>query len=778
MSHSPNVGRAVILGLLGIAAIAAVAAYVGNRHRRLPPQEGAADRQRDIREAFVNPPPQGEDPEQFQTFLGQLGKDLRRGDAAALGEAFDFERMYDECDREGVLSRLGGRQKAMVPGLRAGVLTQFGRPEANLLQWDRTEVKRVRWLVPAREAVVVARHTEDEDPTLWIKMRWWLRWDGARWKVYDLEDLQAGMRMSLAVGSIAVEMGARKPGMAEIGAMRRAIEGVKEALPAIAAGEFEKAETALQRIGPISLPQVLQAYRQLLWGMVHLGKNEMAKGLEDIDRAEQLNPDMPIVYYLRAKAYSALEQHEQAIEQTRKYIDALGPDGEAYLTMGQAYEALDRHADAADCFRKALDDTPELEEALTGLRPKLDVRDTAELGERLRKMRDPAAHFDRLFHDALSHGDLVAAVALCDGLAQVQPDSVAVTSARVRLHVRVGRIDEAAALFRASLTKVTDPKDRDRVRLDYFYAMAGEGHGLDAYRAVPNTDAAAAFRTLADNLLDFDLDPDERPAGREPEEELRGLIDAHRQRQPADPWLHFYTGQLHMQAKDYDAAEKEFAAGMAKPLDEESQNRFRWTRVWARFQAGRGLSAYGEIGPSDKTFRQLAGLFNNPEHVDHLNELIEAHRKTTPIDRTLPIWEGQAHWLRKEYERAVAQYRRDAPPPNEKDDEERFEEGLPWDWEQNLVRSLIRLKRFDEARHELERPTLKHYTILRAAVAAAAGDVTGTDQELAGIAKERFLSPASLYADPDLGPALRSDKFAPLRQKYPEPKKDEPVEKL
>jgi predicted Zn-dependent protease len=778
MSHSPNAGRAVILGLFGIAAIGVLAAYLGNRHRRLPPQEGAAERQRDIRDAFVNPPPQGENPEQFLTFLGQFGNDLKKADGTSIAESLDFERMYDECDRTGVLSRHRLHRGQFVSLFRTALLNQFARPELNM-HWDRTEVRRVRWLIPGREAVVVARHREDEGETVWIKMRWWLRWDGSRWKVYDSEDLQAGMRISVMLGSLLNELAARDLDAAGLAAIKQATEAIKEAQAALAGGQVDQAEQALQRVGAFRLPAALEAYHHFAWGVVHIGRGDRAaEGLKELDAAERLNPDMPIVHLVRAQAYAALQQPEHTVEHARKYIDALGPDGNAYLLIGQAHEALDRHAEAADSFRRALDDTPEMEEAFIALRSKLDVRDAAELGERLRKMRDPAAHFDRLFNNALWAGDCVAAEALCEGLAQVHPDSVAVTSARVRLKVRAGRTDEATDLFRASLTKVSDQQDRDRVRLDYLYAMASEGHGLDAYRAVPNTDAGAAFRALADNMLDFDLDRDERPGGREPDKELRGLIDAHRQRLPGDPWLHFYTAQLHMQAKDYDAAEKELAAGMAKPLDEESRDRFRSVRVWARFQAGRGLSAYGDIGPNDKTFRQLAGLLNSPERADDLQKLIEAHRKVTPNDRRLPAWEGQVHWLHNEYERAVVQYRRYTPPPKVKDDEESFDHGVPWDWEQNLVRSLIRLKRFDEARRELDRPALKHHTVLRAAVAAAAGDVAATDRELAGFAKEPYFSPASLYADPDLGPALRSDKSAPLRQKYPEPKKDEPVEKI
>jgi hypothetical protein len=57
---------------------------------------------------------------------------------------------------------------------------------------------------------------------------------------------------------------------------------------------------------------------------------------------------------------------------------------------------------------------------------------------------------------------------------------------------------------------------------------------------------------------------------------------------------------------------------------------------------------------------------------------------------------------------------------------------------------------------------------VRRADAAAAGDVARTGQALDALVQQHDVA-ANFYADPDLGPALRSAPFAPLRQKYPEP---------
>lgn len=85
----------------------------------------------------------------------------------------------------------------------------------------------------------------------------------------------------------------------------------------------------------------------------------------------------------------------------------------------------------------------------------------------------------------------------------------------------------------------------------------------------------------------------------------------------------------------------------------------------------------------------------------------------------------------------------------------------------HLVRSLVRLGRFDEARKEAE-----HFDpeqpLLCALAHAAAGDVDKTAAALERCDRQGR-SAADYYADPDFGPLLRSASFRQLAQKYPSP---------
>src|SRR5205823_6228323 len=136
------------------------------------------------------------------------------------------------------------------------------------------------------------------------------------------------------------------------------------------------------------------------------------------------------------------------------------------------------------------------------------------------------------------------------------------------------------------------------------------------------------------------------------------------------------------------------------------------------------------------------------------------HRKADPRDPDLPLWEAEVYWLREDYASAVEVLTRQRETVLEGEANRRK-------FEDRLIRSQIRLGRFDEAVRGADAGG-KVSPLLRAAALAAAGDVTRTGQALDGLVRQHY-GPAAFYADPDLGPALRTAPFAPLRQKYPEP---------
>ena len=180
---------------------------------------------------------------------------------------------------------------------------------------------------------------------------------------------------------------------------------------------------------------------------------------------------------------------------------------------------------------------------------------------------------------------------------------------------------------------------------------------------------------------------------------LNAVIEAHRAKSPRDPRLFYYSGQAHMLAKDYRAADKDFAAGLEQSTNRTSAARLLNNRLRARCLMGEALKAYRESEDKALTYRLLGPLLIEQKQTDDLAALVKAYRGVAPKEPTLGLWEAESHWLADDYHGAVAVLGRErdailADPDNA---------AL---YEDRLVRSLVRLKKFDAAEKAAKhRPT-------------------------------------------------------------------------
>ncbi len=184
-----------------------------------------------------------------------------------------------------------------------------------------------------------------------------------------------------------------------------------------------------------------------------------------------------------------------------------------------------------------------------------------------------------------------------------------------------------------------------------------------------------------------------------------------------------------------------------------------------------GLSAYGEIGPRKATFDQLAYSFSLEKNGRDLEALVQAHRQAEPEDKDLIFWETEVLWLRGEYEAVLKQL----AEHKELFATDTVERRHGINWEDRRIRGLVRLKRLDEALAAAEAIEVRRDPIHLLIVHAARGDLLKTAEELElYVGGDGFIH-GYVLADPDLGPALKSDRFRELRDRYPEPEPEEPA---
>src|SRR5262249_29219799 len=151
-------------------------------------------------------------------------------------------------------------------------------------------------------------------------------------------------------------------------------------------------------------------------------------------------------------------------------------------------------------------------------------------------------------------------------------------------------------------------------------------------------------------------------------------------------------------------------------LDGKDREEFRSRRVHTLFEEGKGLAAYENIGPRKATFDQLALLAFYAENGKLLEALVDAHRKADPHDKDLPGWEAEVHWLKKEYAKValvLTEHRQEVLAKSQPQ----------WRFKDRLVRSLVRLKRLDEALKEYKALKEDSDPLYAAIILAMAGDV-------------------------------------------------------
>lgn len=746
MAFLTVIGCAILLGYFVWQAVGPSPAYPP------PPVESVEQKRREVAEAFRNADlnRQTEETKAIQAFFDSLGDAIRKQDKARVAEAFDAERMLQEIVQAAGRDRQQyAFEEQFVAGLKQGKgLAEGLMRNSFMTSWDQTQIKRIKFLEDPSEVLVFTRHRNEE--VGYSKKRWWLKQRDGQWRIYDYEDLDISFRISTLIGLILKQRGTVLSRWAPF--LHRL---TMDAPQAIIKEDYEAAKNSLDSITHVSFPPPIEALRYLLLGNIALGQNRPEEALKHYDCAESFNVDLPILDFARARAHNALGEHEKALTHGRKYIETLGDDADAYHEIGAALTALERMDEAADAFRKGLDDQPDHVDNLSELRRVLPEKKKAEIGERFAKLSKPEEHFDNLADEALNENDFETVEVLVSVFAkQAAADDPRLDYYQARIKISKKQEKEAIPLFKSAIARTTDADKRREYVDGFLFAMLDAEQPLEAYHAAPDSDYA--FRLLADRLVYVE----------ERRQKLRQLLEVHRRRHAGDVWLHYYEGELHAAAEDYDKAEKAYAAGMAKPLDEETQGRFRNRRVYALFRLGKGLIAYEQVGPKKDTFTQLAWLYDGASDAKRLEALVTAHRKNDPEDSDLPFWEVEVHWLNQKYDDAVQvlNSQRTAILANEAN-KRKFQD--------RLIRSLVRLKRVEEAHKEIKAMKVED-KMLRAVVAAARGDMVTTELLLAELFKEEEDS-SMFYEDPDLGPLLRSERFRALREKYPPPPLDPAV---
>jgi len=199
--------------------------------------------------------------------------------------------------------------------------------QALAMSWTASEIRQIKKLNDS-EAVVIVRH-QHANGTM-AKMRWWVIRRGETWKVYDMESLELGLRLSTTVASLL------ETGPANIAALSQAVKTLRETVAAVVVwGDLDRAEKYLNQLKGTKLPPQLDAFRWLLAGLLKLRRGQAKEGLDALDTADRLQPDMPIVELYKGTACNMLGKHDEALKHLQAYRDLLGDSAVVCFELGE-----------------------------------------------------------------------------------------------------------------------------------------------------------------------------------------------------------------------------------------------------------------------------------------------------------------------------------------------------------------------------------------------------------------------------------------------------------
>jgi tetratricopeptide (TPR) repeat protein len=580
------------------------------RPARAPEDE--AERLRDVREAFADRKPLVPEnvARELQPLFEGLGAALRAGDAERISAYFDHERMVEEWTALAAMALPTPKaRREAVDGVRA-VLGAILARRAEFVQWSSSEVRSVRKLNDD-EALVIGRHRHPNGGSL--KQRWWVTRRSGVWKVYDLEDLDTGIRFSTSAAS------AMAGNVLASSAKGRAMQTLGDVLQDIAVQkDLDKAEKKLNEMARVDLPAPFEAVRLFGLGMILLGRGQAQEALDQFGKARRLRPDMPILDLSEGTAFNHLEKWDQARQRLEAYRDLLGDDAEVCRELGDSLRGSRRFADAAREYRKSLDLDPKDADAFLGLLRSLggDARKD-DIGERFAKVDNLRETFDTCADDCATREFPELLEPLVLTMRRIDPEYGPVDHYESLLKACTGHPREAVPLFKAALGKQQDAATREKYTEQFLKAMATSGKLTEAYAAVP--DAQAAFRILAAHAREHSqLD------------ELRQLLPVHAARHAGDPLVSLYRGELYLQEGRFALADKAFAAALAQPPDAQTLGSFRSSRLQARYHTAGALAAYREIDHGEESFAHLAALAVEDHNDAQLQALLDAYAKNDP----------------------------------------------------------------------------------------------------------------------------------------------------
>lgn len=549
----------------------------------------------------------------------QIGHAMKIDSERHTEDFFDLERAYSEVQaRSARTDELASPE--VLAGFKKGLTANFA---ANPMfkRFRKLELKRVKRLESDDEALAYAAH-RDEDGT-GVKMRWWLRKSQGRWRIYDFEDLDGGIRFSTGFSLAFDSLIGKQPDPR----IQPALQAMATAARLFIAKRFDEAEPLLRSTSGAPLPAPLAALRDMELGALLVMRGQFAEALTHLDRALELQADMPAAVLLHGTCYNGLGRYAEALPYGRRYIDMLGSDDAGYLMIGISLANLGHTDEAIAAFRLGLDDYSDSVENLVSLAEVLPPDRLREAADRFAAFKRPTFHFEEIADRLRSEGFPAALLAIVERHRAIAPNDARNDYFAGEAHFQQGEYQKAADAFRQAIERAND-----RQRPGYVSALVGTllsaNQPRQAYEANPNP---TGFYQVANYLI-----KDDRV------DEAEEICKLHERHFADDPWLTYFRAEALIIRRQFAEAAALFEPLLGQALPDDLRGKCLSEYLLTMHSLGKALEAYRAV-PDDAAlaFRRLGDRLIRARNAEVLEQLIAAHAERLPDDGWLPYYRGR-----------------------------------------------------------------------------------------------------------------------------------------
>lgn len=607
--------------------------------------------------------------------------------------------------------------------------------------WDRHQLSRLA-INKSLDLTTFTLRVWDQDGYSG-RMECWLVRRKSGWKLYDFNDLAFGIRVTQTVKMTLGQLANEDTSFSE-----QDMRTLQIAMYSLHGEDFETADEQLRLVEKRKFPSLLESIKWALISIVAATLEDYERVLMALEQCDRIGQPFPIADYVRANAHNQLGNPELALEAADRFLKVFGPDADALYERGLALEALDRDDEALAAYRQGLDDTPGSAENLAGLGLLLPSDQTEEIATRFAASPHPASRFDDIAYEFLYEENMPALATLTAAMKKINPDDLYVPYYEAELAFSREEYPLASSLLGNALSKVDD-EELQAIYLDRF---------LDASLLAKQT--LAAYRQVDDKAYAFEYLVADLP-GEDRDDELRTLIDAHREAFPNDPLTWYFTGELHYYNDDYEKADQAYARAAELEPDEYYAESITNSRVFCWYALGKGLEAYEQFKPDHVVFETLAELYFDDESFADLTTIIDRHRQVHGKSGIIVYWQSLSLWAQQKHADCVNAVLSDFDLV--------VAELEGWQLTtlgESVVRSLIRLDRTEEALPLFDRITELDDDPLNALlVHSALGHTDKTNALLDRCLHEGDWSSSELLDDEDLNRILQTKAGASIRSK-------------